>query len=92
MNDGIGPERDQVRLGTLPGAELDAHLTANPKPFRRRLAQADLQQVKSRGMEVSLWTHEDQASINQLCVRRQIRNVIEVFRHKPLRGREHPIR
>ncbi|GAA1766903.1 hypothetical protein GCM10009734_89030 [Nonomuraea bangladeshensis] len=77
--DGVGPDDADVRLGPLGGIEDHAHLPPDAVLLRGGATQLALQQRHHAHVEGGSRAREDQASVDQLGVCGQVREVVEVF-------------
>jgi hypothetical protein len=89
--DGLGPYHADIRLGTVARVEDDGHLPTDPECGGQPGTQTADQEADHAGVEAALRTHEDQAPVDQLGVRREIRQgeqvvhgVAVLWRHRPL--------
>ncbi|GIH46506.1 hypothetical protein Mro03_16850 [Microbispora rosea subsp. rosea] len=88
----LGADDADIRFRPLAWAKYHAHLAACAQPPGQMTPQSRCEEIDSSRVKGGLGAHEDQASINQLCVRRKLRHVIEVGRLETFRRRKDPAR
>jgi hypothetical protein len=82
----VCPDNQQVRLGPLAASKDHTHLAPYPQVGRHRAPQPVHEQVHRQRVEPRLRAYENEATVDHLSARGEVRNPVEVIRGEAAMG------